>query len=363
MADKIKTLGGRIEKQRASVLTEEACKNAFVMPFLSALGYDVFDPDIVVPEFTADVGVKKGEKVDYAIKLNGKISMLVECKGCGANLAVSHMSQLYRYFSVTDARFAILTNGIDYWFYSDLDEPNKMDQRPFFQFNILDHRPDDVAELQKFAIDMFDLDTILSTASNLKYSSAIKAELIKEFDNPSEELVRMMVARVYEGRFIQKVKEEFAPLVAVAIKDAIRDMIDRRLATALEVGTTNWPTPPAVSVIEPVSADSSGGEEGVVTTPEEIEAYHIIKAIVRSEIKADRVTMRDAQRYCAIIIDDSNRKPLARLHFNAKTVKYISLFTADKQEERIKIDSVDDIYGFAERLRQTAASYSEKVSS
>jgi hypothetical protein len=120
--EKIKALAVRVEKQKDNIITEEACKNAFVMPFLNALGYDVFNPEIVVPEFTADIGVKKGKKVDYAIKLNGKIAILVECKTCGSDLSQQHMLQLYRYFSVTDARFAILTNGQQYWFYSDLDE-------------------------------------------------------------------------------------------------------------------------------------------------------------------------------------------------------------------------------------------------
>ena len=66
--EKIRVLATRVKKQETSIVSEEACKNAFVMPFLNALGYDVFNPEIVVPEFTADVGIKKGEKVDYAIK-------------------------------------------------------------------------------------------------------------------------------------------------------------------------------------------------------------------------------------------------------------------------------------------------------
>jgi hypothetical protein len=138
--EKIKALAVRVEKQKGNIITEEACKNAFVMPFLSALGYDVFNPEIVVPEFTADIGI-----------------------------AQQHMSQLYRYFAVTDAHFAILTNGQQYWFYSDLDEPNRMDQRPFFRFDILDYRPSDIAELSKFTHDLFDLDRIL-TPSRKQYA-------------------------------------------------------------------------------------------------------------------------------------------------------------------------------------------------
>jgi len=101
---------------------------------LRALGYDVFDPEVVVPEFTSDVGIKKGEKVDYAIKINSKIMMLIECKPSRTDLSKEHASQLYRYFSVTESRFGILTNGIEWRFFTDLDAPNKMDAKPFLYF-------------------------------------------------------------------------------------------------------------------------------------------------------------------------------------------------------------------------------------
>lgn len=271
--DKLKPLAARVEKQKDAITTEEACKNAFVMPFLNVLGYDVFNPEMVVPEFTADVGVKKGEKVDYAIKLDGKIIMLVECKTCGSDLAHQYMSQLYRYFSVTDARFAILTNGIQYWFYSDLDEQNKMDQRPFFQFDILDHQSNHVAELSKFTRDQFDLDQILATASNLKYSSAVKKEFAREIENPSEELVRMMASRVYDGRLSKSVREEFKAIVTDAFKETIREMVNRRLTSALEVTTSDQRS-------QPVDEEGVEPDVDIVTTEEEVEAYHIIKSLV-----------------------------------------------------------------------------------
>lgn len=352
---KIKALSVRIEQQRASVVTEEACKTAFVMPFLSALGYDVFDPRVVIPEFTADVGVKKGEKVDYAVRVNDKISLLIECKSCGANLGQSQMSQLYRYFSVTEARFSVLTNGIDYWFYTDLDEPNKMDQRPFFKFNMLDHRPDDIIELQKFSSSAFDVGTILSTASRLKFSSAIKAELMKELEDPSEEMIRLLVGRVFEGRFTQKVRDDFAPLVAVAFRDALTGLVSQRLTSAL--GVTSLTVPPVTSP-ETIPAAAPAAANDIETTAEEMEGFHIVRAIVRQVVKADRIVMRDAKAYCAILIDDNNRKPLIRLHLNSKNVKYISLFDAERNEEKIRIESLDDIYKYDDRLRATAALHS-----
>jgi len=82
------------------------------MPFINVLGYDVFDPTEVVPEFTADIGTKKGEKVDYAIMKDGKPIILFECKWSGADLNKEHASQLHRYFSCC-ARCAL--RRVDKW--------------------------------------------------------------------------------------------------------------------------------------------------------------------------------------------------------------------------------------------------------
>ncbi len=116
LIDKLKTLSLKISKQLNVLQTEEATKNALVMPFMSALGYDVFDPTEVTPELVADVGTKKGEKVDYAIFKEGKLIIIFECKKYGTDLSEEHLSQLYRYFSVSETRFAVLTDGILYRF-------------------------------------------------------------------------------------------------------------------------------------------------------------------------------------------------------------------------------------------------------
>jgi predicted type IV restriction endonuclease len=346
--ERIRVLAARVEKQKDNIVSEEACKNAFVMPFLNALGYDVFNPEIVVPEFTADVGIKKGEKVDYAIKIDGIITMLVECKCCGSDLALQHMSQLYRYFSVTDARFAILTTGQQYWFYSDLDAQNKMDQRPFFRFDILDYRPSHIAELSKFTSDQFDLVQILATASNLKYSSAIQQEFAKELEEPSDEIIKIFAARVYDGHFTKKVRDDFRDIVSNAFKEAVRELVSKRLTSALEVTNER-------SAGEGQVMNEDAEHARVETTPEEIEAFHIVKSLMRTVVKADRVVMCDAKSYCAVLLDDNNRKTLTRFHFN-RAKKYISLF-ANKKEKRIQIETLEDIYEHAERLQATAREY------
>jgi len=178
--DKVRELAARIPGQREHIRTEEACKSALVMPFINALGYNVFDPREVTPELVADVGTKKGEKVDYAILRDGKPIMLFECKPCGCDLDLAHASQLYRYFSVTEARFGILTNGINYHFYSDLEAPNKMDAKPFLEINMLSLDDIAITELTRFSKAAFDVSSILATASELKYMKEIKRVLAGE---------------------------------------------------------------------------------------------------------------------------------------------------------------------------------------
>lgn len=77
LADCVQEIASRAAKQIEHITTEEATKNAFVMPLVNALGYNVFDPTEVVPEFTADIGTKKSEKVDYAIMRDGEPSILM----------------------------------------------------------------------------------------------------------------------------------------------------------------------------------------------------------------------------------------------------------------------------------------------
>lgn len=206
--DQIRSIATRIMNTKDMIQTEEATKNAMVMPFIQALGYNVFDPLEVTPELIADVGTKKGEKVDYAILREGKPIILFECKKCGSDLNINHASQLFRYFHVTEARFGILTNGIVYRFFTDLERPNKMDEKPFFEFNILTFREQDIEELKKFAKSAFDLERILTTANELKYIRAIQNVLSDWMATPSEDFVRLVSAEFLVGkRFTPAVKD------------------------------------------------------------------------------------------------------------------------------------------------------------
>lgn len=333
MSDRIVELAARLQHQRDTVLTEEAAKTAFVLPFIQTLGYDIFNPAEVVPELTADHGVKKGEKVDYAIKRDGKITMLIECKPVGADLEAKHAGQLFRYFAVTDARFGILTDGVRYLFFTDLEKPNRMDDRPFFEFNILGYNDDQLDELKKFTKSKFDLDTIISTASRLKYHRALINAIDDEFEEPGDDLVKLFTSKVYDGRMTQQVRDEFAVLVKNALRDFIRKRVNDRLKSALEKGGNDEPVEDEAPVI-----DSSG----IVTTDEEMEAHRIVQAIGAELTDPARIVIRDAKSYCAILFDDNNRRPICRLHFG-KNKMSIAIFAPDN-EAKFDINTVRDLY-------------------
>lgn len=366
-ADRIRELALRIPKQVANIQTEEATKNAFVMPFIGALGYNVFDPTEVTPELHADVGIKKGEKVDYAILLDGKPIILFECKWHGADLNKEHASQLYRYFSVTEARFSVLTNGIVYRFYTDLDAPNKMDAKPFFEFDLLNYREQDLEELKKFSKSVYDLQTITATASDLKYTKEIQRILAQQLQRPSEEFVRFFTAQVYQGRMTQAIREQFALTTQRAFKQFVHEQVNDRLKSALGadaqssqlVSTTIQPaaTPTQAAPIPPLAKPES--EQGtVVTTSEELEAFFTVKAILHPVVSSKRVVMRDVQSYCGILLDDNNRKPICRLYLNGAK-KWIGLFDEERNENRVALESLDSLHDFAERLRATVEMYTK----
>lgn len=349
----------KVRNQKEAIQTEEATKNAFIMPFISTiLGYDVFNPLEVVPEFTADVGVKRGEKVDYAIMRDGEVQILIECKKSTEALKIEHASQLFRYFAVTNARIAVLTNGEVYQFYTDLDAPNRMDDKPFLVLDLSDIDESLIPELRKLTKDVFDLDSVINAAEELKYIGQIKRTMAAQFKEPHDEWIRFFTTRVYDGAFTQKVREQFTTLVTKSAKQFLNDQVNDRLKTAL--GGSNFSASESAAGVEAVSSTPAAIEDldrdtEIDTTLEELEGYQIVKAIACSEVKPQRVTHRDAKSYFAILLDDNNRKPIARLHFNSRKQKYIGIFDAEKNETRHPIESLDEIYGHAAAIRESVA--------
>lgn len=352
--DALTLLAGKVAEQWEKIETEEATKTAFILPFISTvLGYDIFNPLEVVPEYTADVGVKRGEKVDYAIIDGGEVRILVECKKVTGDLTTEHAAQLYRYFSVTKARIAILTNGRVYNFYTDLDASNVMDSRPFLVLDLADIDETFLPELRKLTKERFDLDSIVSAAEELKYLGAIKREVAAEFKEPSSEFVKLFASRVYDGRVTQQVLEKFTIITDKALRQFLNERINDRLKSALGAdANTVMPVPDNADDTED-DVTTEAPMDGIETTEEELAAYRIVKAIACAELPAERITYRDVRSYFSVLVDDNNRRPIVRCYFNTRT-KYIGFIDENKREQRHAINALEDLYTYVDDIRAAA---------
>ncbi len=346
--NQLKALADKVEKLKDQIDTEESTKHAFVLPFIHILGYDTFNPTEVLPEFTADLGMKKGEKVDYAIFQNGNPILIIECKHWKNDLNVHNSSQLFRYFHTTKTRFALLTNGITFKFYTDLESTNKMDEKPFLEFNLTKLKESTAREVEKFHKSKFNVETIIDSASSLKYVKEIKKVIDAEIHNPSVDFVKYFANQVYSGRMTSSVVSEFTEMVKRAFNQFISDKVSDRLSFALSKEEE-------IQEVEKLETEIVSDPD-IITTDEELEGYNIVLAIARRVTDKSRIVHRDTKSYFGVLFDDNNRKPICRLHLNGG-VKYMSLFDENKTTTRVDIDSVDDIYKYEKQILDTVKRY------
>jgi len=353
--DTIVQISERISKLKDSIETEEATKNAFILPMLQALGYDVFNPLEVVPEFTCDIGTKKGEKIDFAIQKNGKPIILIEAKYWKQELSLLD-NQLLRYFHVSDARFGILTNGIIYKFYTDIDKNNVMDEKPFLEVNMENLTDAKIEQMKKFHKSYFNENEILSTANELKLTIAIKGIVKHEFLNPGEDFTKFFVKEINDGKYSAKLIEAYTPILKKCIQSYINDVISERLNTAIESGKENIENKENKKEQSeiPEGAVEVSEDGKIVTTQEELDAFMIVKNILRQKIDVSRISYKDFQSYFTIRIDESQWKWIVRLSISKTGIIKIGFPTEDyKNNKWFTIEKIDDIYNYSDRIIQT----------
>lgn len=350
--DQIKQFAKRVETLQDTLTTEEATKTSIIMPFFSLLGYDVFNPEEFTPEFVADVGIKKGEKVDYAILQNGEPVILIECKWIGEPLD-KHGSQLFRYFSTTSARFGVLTNGRYYKFYTDLDEINKMDEKPFLEIDILDIKEAQVAELKKFHKSNFDVETIFNVASELKYSSEFKNIFAAQLQNPTDDFVRFFLSKSYDGRLTQKVVDEFNPILKKSLNNYITELMNDKIKTAL-VAQEEQDNVSEAEEVAPV--EEAVHEKRIDTTEEELEAFFIIKNLLKSVVPMSDISYKDNESYMTIIYKERITKWVCRLYFNTAN-KFIAIPDENKNKIKYYVSDPYDIEKYADKLIEAVRRY------
>lgn len=348
--DQVKQFSKRVNAMKDSVQTEEATKTSIIMPFFALLGYDVFDPSEFVPEFTADVGIKKGEKVDYAILSEGKPVILIEAKNIQENLE-RHDSQLFRYFGTTSAKFAILTNGIIYRFYTDLEEPNKMDETPFLEINILDLKDGQVPELKKFCKANFNISDIFNAASELKYSHEFRAYFSNQLQDPNDDFLKLFISQVYSGRITQSVLEKFRPILRKALNGYINELMNDKIKSALSIEEKDT---------EESDPDQQSNQEGkekeIITTDEELEAYFIIKNLLKDIVSMDEITYRDTVSYINILYKDNGRHWICRLVLRDKK-KALIIPDENKSPVNFPLESIYQLENYKKQLEDSLKRY------
>lgn len=343
--DFTKTIPGKLEH----IDSEETTKIALITPFLRLMGYDTTDPSEVRAEYTADVGTKQGEKVDFAILEEGEPIIFIECKSATNDLSTDNISQLFRYFSITDIQIGILTNGIEYKFFTTGEDNNRMDEKPFLDIDMLNLTKKDIKELEKFKKVNFDIDEVVSRADNLKYRNLIKKALISEFEEPSEDFIKAIGQQVYEGRLTPNIKERFGNLITISIAEIINERVNKTLNDAVASNEEEQED----NVEEEIIVD----EDGIVTTELEKEAYFIVKSIASEIVDVNRIAMRDRKHYCNILFDDNQRFPIVRLYFNNKNHLRVEFYdeitltrNGGKIGDKVDIEQVSDLYVHKERV-------------
>ena len=334
MKQKLEELSKKIPTLKNKNVLEEPTKMSLVIPFLQILDYDVFNIDEVEPEYTADFGTKKGEKVDYAILKDEKPIIIIECKPINDSLTI-HKSQLFRYFTVTPVKYAILTNGEEYEFYTDIDKANVMDEKPFLKINISKLTDENIEQLKNFHKSFYNTNEIFNKASDFKYMNEITELMISDMNEPSEELIKYYAYKIYPGHKRENILQKFSHLIKNAYKRTLSQNFDEQINKIVN------PSEPE-TIVEKKS--------NIITTELELDSYFTIKSIIREKNieVAEKIGYKDTINYLNMYIDKPS-KTFMRLYFNSKKPFFV-FYENNNEQERIYIENVNDLYKYKNEI-------------
>lgn len=343
LIDKFKALGMKSKKMAENLTNEEITKTALIMPFIQLLGYDVFDPSEVEPEFQAQAGVKKDQRVDYALCKDGNPIVLIEAKAYGASLDKDQLDQLKRYFPfVKTARVGILTDGNRYRFFTDLEVDNVMDDSPYFEVSLENINDDDLDKILLLAKDKYNDESTIKIAEQLKFTKQFKLILSKQYEQPEEDFVRFFAKKVWNGQINQNVKDKLTPLLKESFRQWTEEKINARLRKAIE-GEEKQQEEQAESIAEPASATPEANDLDKL-------GLNIVKAILADVCDVSRIALRPSKSYCAVLLDDNNRKTLVRFYFQNPERLKIDLYGFMRVEPPFQISCVEDIYNYRDKI-------------
>lgn len=360
----LQRLSIQISERIPHVTNEEMTKQSLIIPFIQVLGFDVFNPLEVRPEFYADFGKKKGEKVDYALFKECHPIAFVEAKSVNESLP-NHDAQLSRYFNaVPEVKLGIITNGVEYRFFTDLTADNIMDDKPFLIINLSNLKDSDIDNLLRFKKDTFDTESLVKYAEEIVYTSALDNSIKELLKNPNDEFIRFLIKDFSNSRVTTNVIERFRPLVKKAISNAVLDIVSKGLyqQDTAEIHEE--------CLIEPVPNEDMPGNahtedepikrKSVVTTQDELQAFELIKNIlIKNNRSVDNLNYKDTTSYFSLYMNTLNRW-LIRINLDANNKNIMTKLSLDEvtnlahefntdvapkgiAESRIYINSITDL--------------------
>ena len=281
--------------------------------------------------------------------------IIIEAKALNRNLE-KHDSQLFRYFSTTPAKFAILTNGIRYRFFTDLEDQNKMDVLPFLDFSLLNIKEGQIEELKKFQKENFNVAKIFDSASVLKYQSKFKQTLSEQFQNPSDEFVRLFLQDVYSGMKTQSVIERFRPILKRSMQEFISETMNDKIKTAL----FDTPTQAADKSVE--TQQEIPQDAPLLPTETELNIYYHIKNLFKKYVNLEDITYKKTESYLAVLYKGNVRKWICRIIMTGAQL-IIIMPDQDKKEVRCSVSNPYEIGNYSRYLVSVIARYTELLQS
>ncbi len=291
-------LAKKYQQNKEFITNEETAKMALIVPFLELLGYNTNNPREVRLEFSAPFtqgdGKRLPDRMDYALfdESGERPLFVIEAKPLGLKLK-SRTQQLARYISQLEGlHFGIITDGCNYLFFGDLENPNVMDSEPFFTFALDDGKEDweRVTQfLRKFSREAFNAKTLVIDAENNRYRHQMILKLTQALKNPQsdESFLRWITDDIYGGKRTSNVMERLTPLVKETIEPALLKVLGSSIADSIrakfgEMGEVDEDE----TQIEEEKAEEAKPSREITTTDEELQFYHFVQAACTVDAEA-----------------------------------------------------------------------------
>jgi hypothetical protein len=234
-----------------------------------------------------------------------------------------------------------------------------MDKEPFLELDMRNLKEPLVEELKRLTKSVFDVDEMLRAGNELRFVGGILEILTQQKSSTDPEFAKYFFQKLCPGKtFAGSVKNEFANFTHKALNQFIREQI-KNLLDVTTPSTISTPVPAIDVVVEP----TPDAVKEVATSPEEMEAFYIVKSILRDIVKPSRIGHRDVQSYFNVLFDSKTTKPICRFYFNNPKNMKLGLFTGTddgKQEEKISIATLDEIYHYTDKIKAIVAYYDLK---